>query len=170
MRRALLLLLLAVAAPAPARATTFVATSVEEAARSADVVVRGRVTSSVGRVTRDGRRVVTEVEIAVDSTWKGATDATVRVVVPGGSTGALAMRVDAAPTFEPGEEVVVFLARQGPVWRVMGLALGKYRVEGTDARPRLEGATVLPRELAAGERAVGTMPVAELERRVRAAR
>ena len=168
MRRLLALLLLA--ASAPAAASTVVAISVEEAARSAEAVVRGRVTSSEARVTRDGRRVVTEVEIAVDAAWKGATDPTIRVVVPGGSTPTLAMRVDAAPTFEPGEEVVVFLARQGATWRVAGYALGKYRVEGADAQPRLEGATVLPRALAAGERAVGAMPVAELERRVRAAR
>lgn len=168
MRRLLALLLLVAAAPAAA--TTLVEISVEEAARSAEAVVRGRVTSSVGRVTRDGRRVVTEVEIAVDSAWKGATDATVRVVVPGGSTATLAMRVDSAPTFELGEEVVVFLGRRGSAWSVMGLALGKYRVEGADARPRLEGARVLPRALAAGERAVETMPVAELERRVRATR
>jgi hypothetical protein len=78
--------------------------------------------------------------------------------------------VDAAPTFTEGEEVVVFLARQGPVWRVMGHALGKYRVEGTGAAPGLEHAQVLPRPLPAGERAAGPMPVAELERRVKAAR
>lgn len=168
MRRALALLLLV--ATAPALAATFVATSVEEAARSAEAVVRGRVLSGVGRVTRDGRRVVTEVEIAVDSAWKGSPDATVRVIVPGGSTGTVAMWVDAAPTFEPGEEVVVFLGRQGAAWRVMGLALGKFRVEGADARPRLAGATMLSRALPPGERAVGPMSVAELERRVRAAR
>ncbi len=145
-------------------------TSVEEVARSSDAVVRGRVVSSAARLTRDGRRVVTEVEIAVASAWKGATEATVRLVVPGGSTGTIAMWVDAAPTFEPGEEVVVFLARQGATWGVMGHALGKYRVEGQGARPALEHADVIPRALAAGERASGPMPISELERRVRATR
>jgi hypothetical protein len=172
MRRALALPLLALLllVPGPAAAATFVETSVEEAARSAEAVVRGRVTSATARVAGDGRRVVTDVDIAVDSAWKGAPGATVRVVVPGGSTGSLAQWVDAAPTFEPGEEVVVFLGRRGDGWTVMGLALGKYRVDGPEARPALAHAVVLPRALPAGERATGPMPVAELEGRVRAAR
>ncbi len=168
MRRALALYLLAAAAPAAA--ATFLATSVEEAARSSEVVARARVVSATARLTRDGRRVVTDVELAVLDAWKGAPEPTVRLVVPGGSTGRIAMWVDAAPTFEPGEEVVVFLSREGAGWRVKGLAQGKFRVDGLDARPALAEAAVLPRALAAGERAIGTMPVAELERRVRAAR
>ena len=156
------------AAAAPARAATFVATTVEEVARTSDAVLRGRVLDTASRATRDGR-IVTEVEIAVDEAWKGAGEATVRIVVPGGRLPGLAMRVDAAPTFAPGEEVVVFLSRGGPAWHVSGLALGKYRVVGGDAVPA-GGAAVLPRALPAGEKAVGPMPVAELERRVRAAR
>jgi hypothetical protein len=169
MRRVLALLLLGTAA-GPAVAATFVATSVEEVARSADAVVRGRVLSATGRLSRDGRRVVTDVEIAVDRAWKGDPGATVKLVVPGGSTGKVAMTVDAAPSFAPGEEVVVFLARRGEGWTVMGLALGKYRVDGPDAHPAVEAADVVPRPIPEGERATGRMPVAELERRVRAAR
>jgi hypothetical protein len=167
MRRTLALLLLVAG---PAAAATFVETSVEEAARSAEAVVRGRVVAATARVAGEGRRVVTEVEIAVEDAWKGAPGATVRVVVPGGSTPTLAQWVDAAPTFAPGEEVVVFLGRRGDAWTVMGLALGKYRVDGPDARPALGRAVVLPRALPPGERAAGEMPVAELERRVKAAR
>lgn len=156
-------------AATPAAAAVFVQTSVEETARSSDVVVQGKVLSATSRMTADGRRIVTEVEIAVERAWKGVPDAVVRVVVPGGRVGRVAQLVDAAATFEEGEEVVVFLARRGPSWRVMGHALGKYRVVGAEARPALEQAQVLPRALATGERAVGPMPLAELERRVRAA-
>jgi hypothetical protein len=169
MRRPLALLLLLLSA-GPAAAATFVETSVEETARSAQAVVRGRVISRASHMTADGRAIFTEIEIAVGSAWKGAPDATVRVVVPGGRVGNLAQIVDAAPTFDDGEEVVVFLARRGAAWRVMGHALGKYRVEGGLARPSLEAAEVLPRALAAGERAVGPMSLGELEQRVRAAR
>ena len=168
MRRSLASLLLLVAIPAAA--STFVETSVEETARSSDAVVHGTVLSATSRMTQDGRRVVTEVEIAVDGTWKGATEPVVRVIVPGGRVGRIAQIVDAAATFEEGEEVVVFLARRGTTWRVMGHALGKYRVDGAEARPALERAEVLPRAIAPGERAVGPMPVTELERRVREAR
>ncbi|HEX9243799.1 MAG TPA: hypothetical protein VF875_15250 [Anaeromyxobacter sp.] len=168
MRRVLAAVLLLAAVPAAA--ALFVATSVEEAARSSDAVVRGTVVSARGRVTASGRRVMTDVEIAVASAWKGEPAATVRVVVPGGSTPGLGMSVDGAPTFEEGEEVVVFLGRTGDAWQVIGLAAGKYRVTGADARPGLAPEDVAPRALAAGERAAGPMPVAELERRVRAAR
>lgn len=167
MRRTLAAALLLVAAPA--LAATFVATSVEEVARTSDAVVRGRVVRRESRATADAR-IVTEAEIAVESAWKGAPGKTVRVVVPGGSLGTIAMRVDAAPTFADGEEVVLFLVREGRAWRVNGWALGKYRVEGDEARPGLEAAAILPRALAAGERAVGPMKAAELEKRVRVAR
>lgn len=169
MRRALPLLSL-LAAAAPAAATTFVATSVEQAARAADAVVRGHVVAAGARVVAGGRQVVTDVDLAVDAAWKGDPGPTVHLVVPGGATATLGMWVDGAPTFAPGEEVVVFLGRQGGAWRVSGLALGKYRVEAGAATPDLGGAQVLPRALPAGERATGRMPVDELERRVRSAR
>lgn len=162
------LALAVLAAAGPAAAATFVTTSVEEVARSSEAVVRGRVVSQAARATPDGR-IVTEVEIEVASAWRGAPPRTVRIVVPGGSLGTVALRVDAAPTFEDGEDVVVFLARNGPKYSVSGYALGKYRVEGGEARPSLGNALVLPRALRAGERAVGAMPVDDLERRVRAA-
>jgi hypothetical protein len=170
MRRPLALAaLLAAAASGRAAAATFAATSVEEVARTSDAVVRGRVAGTAARATKDGR-IVTEVEIAVGEAWKGAPEPTVRVVVPGGRLPGVAMRVDAAPTFSEGEDVVVFLSRGGRAWYVNGLALGKFRVAGGEARPASAGAAVLPRALAAGERRVGPMPLAELERRVRAAR
>jgi len=167
MRRLLALALLLAAAPAaPA---TFVVPTVEEMARSSDAVVRGRVLGTASRAARDGR-IVTEVEVLVDSVWRGAPESTVRFLVAGGRAGRLAMKVDAAPTFAEGEEVVVFLSRRGERWRVNGQALGKYRVEAGEARPGLDGARALNGALAAGERRVGAMPVDELERRVRAAR
>ncbi len=167
MRRMLALALLLAAAHASA--ATFVATSVEDVARSSEVVVRGRVRRTQARATRDGR-IVTEAEVAVASAWKGSPGRTVRVVVPGGSLGSVAMRVDAAATLDEGEDVVLFLVREGATWHVNGHALGKYRIEGDRARPGLSPADVVPRAMRAGEREVGPMGVAELERRVRAAR
>jgi hypothetical protein len=167
MARTLALALLLAAARSGA--ATFVATSVEDVARSSEAVVRGRVVSREARATRDGR-IVTEVEVAVAQAWKGAPGRSVRLVVPGGSLGSIAMSVDAAPTFTDGEDVVLFLVREGRGWHVNGWSLGKYRIEDGEARPGLGGAEILPRALAAGERAVGPMKLAELERRVRAAR
>lgn len=167
MRRLLTLALLALASPVAA--STFVAATVEEVARSSHAVVRGRVVAAGARATRDGR-IVTDVDVEVASAWKGAPERTVRIVVPGGSLGWIALRVEGAPTFAPGEEVVVFLAREGPAWRVNGYGQGKYRVAGGEARPGLGAAEVVARPHDRGERLVGAMSVDELERRVRAAR
>jgi hypothetical protein len=155
---------------APAAAATFVATSVEQAARASDAVVRGKVVSKAARMTADGSGIVTDVEIVVASAWKGAPDSTVRVTVRGGEVGSLGMKVDASPSFQEGEEVVVFLARRGERWHVAGHALGKFRVEGREVRPSSEGAHIVGRPLPRGERVVEPMSVEELEARVRAAR
>ncbi len=157
------------AAAAPAAGSTFVAASVEEIARSSEAVARGRVVATASRVARDGR-IVTDVDIAVSAAWRGAPGERVRLTVPGGEAGGVGLRVDGAPTFETGEEVVVFLARKAGAWRVNGWAMGKYRIVGDEARPGIAGLNVLPRGLAAGERVVEPMRLAELERRVRSAR
>lgn len=169
MRRSIPLAALLLLAHASARAATFVETSVEDVARSSHAVVRGTVVRREGRLTADGR-VVTLVEVAVASVWRGQAERTVTLVVPGGVAGGIGQRVDGAASFADGEEVVVFASREGPTWTVSGHALGKYRVVGDEARPGLGGAAVLPRALARGERRVGAMSVGELERRVREAR
>jgi hypothetical protein len=131
-------------------------------------VVHGRVAAVSSRAVAGGRRIVSDVDVAVESVWKGAAPATVRVVVPGGRVGDVAMAVDAVPAFAPGEEVVLFLSRRGPVYGLAGLGLGKYAVRGAEARPSLGPEGALPRALPAGERAAGPVTLAELERRVRA--
>jgi hypothetical protein len=169
---ATLLLLAAVTAlaAAPAAAAVVEETTVEEVARTSETVVRGRVERLSPRWSRDGRRILTDVDIIVDGRWKGSAPDRLRVVVPGGRVGDLAQRVDAAPVFAEREDVVVFLGRRGGAWRITGLALGKYRVDGKTARPTLDEVHVSPRPTPAGERAVGAMPLVELERRVRGTR
>jgi hypothetical protein len=167
MRRSLALALMLSAAPAAA--ATFVATTVETVARSSAAVVRGTVVGREARVTDDGR-IVTLVRIAVTGAWKGEPDDLVTVVVAGGVVGRVGQWTDGAPSFEDGEDVVVFLAREGPTFTVSGHALGKYRVSRGEAHPDLDRAAILPRATPAGERLVGPMSVAELERRVWAQR
>ncbi len=156
------------AAAAPALPATLRATSIEETARASDSVLRGRVAALASRW--QGGRIVTEVEIEVVAAWKGAPGERVRVLVPGGAVGEIGQWVEGAPAFEEREEVVVFLRRRGPSWRLSGLALGKYRVEDGLARPDLRGVRFERRPLPAGERAAGAVRLEELERRVRGAR
>ena len=165
---ALLLASLLAGVPRSAPASTFLETSVEETARTSQAVVRGVVERTRSRWA--GSRIVTEVTVRVTGAWKGQPGDRLILLVPGGTVGELAQTVDAAPTFEDGEEVVVFAGRRGRTWRVNGLALGKYRVEGGVATPGTGGARFERRALAAGARAVGRMSVAELESRVRSAK
>lgn len=154
----------------PTAAATFRSASVEEAARSSDAVVRGKVERRAARVTSDGRRIVTDVVISVASAWKGAPGARVTVTVPGGVVGDVGMWVSAAPRLEAGEEVVLFLYRRGAGWRVNGLALGTFKVRGDAAEPEVDEGHQLAAPLRAGEARIARTSVAELERRVRAAR
>ncbi|WP_041453536.1 hypothetical protein [Anaeromyxobacter dehalogenans] len=168
MHRALALLLSALALPAAA--ATFRSTTIEEAARSSDAVVRGRVERQASRLEADGRRIVTDVVVAVSSAWKGSPGARVTVTVPGGVVGDVGMWVSAAPRLANGEEVVLFLYRRGGGWRVNGLALGTFRVDGDRAEPDVDEADQLAAPTRAGEARIARTSLAELERRVRAAR
>ena len=168
MRTALAVLLLAAAAPAHAMLAT--PASVEDLARSSQAVVRGRVASVTSRWSDDQRRIFTYVDIAPSSVWRGAPPSRVTVVVPGGIVGPVGQRVDGAPAFAKGEEVVVFLSEgEDRAFRVTGLAQGKFRVADGAARPDLSHVSFVEAPLRAQERRAEAMPVAELERRVRSA-
>jgi hypothetical protein len=170
MRNAFLCLFLLAAAPA--RAMLAVPATVEDLARSSDAVLRGKVLGVSARWAEDQRRIVTYVDVAPTSVWRGSAPARVTVLVPGGIVGDIGQRVDGAPGFSKGEEVVVFLAAaEDRAFRVTGLAQGKFTVDGAAARPQLSRVSFVPRAgVRAGERLVEQMDVAELERRVRSAK
>jgi hypothetical protein len=169
MRQAAAALLLFVALPAVAAQA--LAVSVEELARQSDAVVRGRVVDVRAKLTPDGARIYTVVELRRAAVLRGRAPATARAMVPGGVVGRLGQRVEGAPSFTRGEEVVVFLERAGPdAFRVTGLAQGKFTVVGRAARPDLSHLQFVQTSIAAGERRVEEMPLAELERRVRSTR
>jgi len=167
MRRTLAVLSLWLAFPAMGAVSPEV--SVEALARGADAVVRGTVTAATPRWAADGRHIRTRVSLRRLSTWRGTPPAEIAVDVPGGTVGDVAQVVSGAPSFQNGEEVVVFLRAAGAGrWRVLGLALGKFRVEAGSAVPQLAGLRLERAPLRSSERRVEAMPVDELERRVRA--
>jgi hypothetical protein len=167
MRWALAVLSLWVAFPATGAVAPEV--SVEALAREADAVVRGTVTSVTPRWAPDGRHIRTRVSLRRLSTWRGSPPAELAVDVPGGTVGDVAQVVSGAPSFQNGEEVVVFLRTAGAGrWRVLGLALGKFRVEAGNAVPQLAGLRLERAPLRSSQRRIEAMPVDELERRVRA--
>jgi hypothetical protein len=166
-----LVLLAALLAASPALGAEAIALSVEELARSSDAVVRGQVRGMTATLSSDGRRIFTLVDLEVSATWRGDAGKTVKVIVPGGIVGDIGQRVDGAPTFAEGEEVVVFLnSAEAGGHRVAGLSQGKFSVAGANATPDLAHLRMVGRKVAAGERAAEDMDLAELEQRVRSVR
>jgi len=166
MRTALLLAALLLAGPA--LGAQAVEISVEGLARASDAVVRGQVRRLSTTRSPDRRRLFTLAEVAVTTSWRGAAAGTVTVLLPGGVDGDLGQRVDGAPTLAEGEEVVLFLHRaEAGTLRVAGLAQGKFTVAGGLARPDLSRLHFLGSRVERGERQAGTMPLDELEARVR---
>jgi len=155
---------------AAASASTVLSATVEELARSADLVVRGTVEGRESRFTANQRRIFTTLRVRSTAAWKGSAVPVVEVEIPGGTVGDVTQRVSGVATFDDGEEVVLFLRRAGATYGVMGLSQGKFRVEGDAARNQVGGLYRVERKIPAGERIAEEMPLAELERRVRSAK
>jgi hypothetical protein len=123
----LLALLLAATVRGPA--------DVESLTAAADAVVRARVESRSSAWSPGGGQIFTKVVLRSIETWKGAAEAQVTVLVPGGEVGELSQVVQGAAVFGEGEEVVVFLQRRAPgVFAVERLSLGKFAVTGEPRR------------------------------------
>ena len=110
-------------------ATTLIKADLAFLTKNSDAVVVGTVGSVQSRMSGDGKRIITDSEIAVSQTLKGTVPATVVVMQPGGEVGDVGQYVSGVARFATGEEVIVFLEKRGDRFFVTGLAQGKYRVE-----------------------------------------
>lgn len=147
-----------------------ISATVEDLARGSDAVLRGRVASVTARWV--GGRIYTFAEVEAATVWRGSAPSRVTVITPGGVVGGLGQRTDGAAVFTAGEEIVAFLVRaESGLFRVSGLAQGKFAVDGGMARPELSQTTfVSAPALRGAERRSEPMQVEELERRVRSVR
>lgn len=140
MKRQLGLLALSLSLASVATATTLIAMDVPALTRGSDLVVRGVVTQVSSRWTDDGKRIMTDTELAIDEVLKG-TQASKRVVVmqPGGVVGDVGQLVHGVATFAVGQEVVVFLERRGDRTFVVGLAQGRFVIDRSGPEPMVQG-------------------------------
>ena len=103
---------------------------------SSEVIVIGRATSVQSRWI--DRTLVTAVNVQITESIKGATGASVEVILPGGIDATrripVAMTYAGAPTVRPGEELFLFLLYADDVggYIVNGFAQGKFSIM-TDA-------------------------------------
>ena len=113
-----------------AAATSMLYQDVASLTQSSDAVVHGKVTKTESRWSGDHKRIVPDVWVDVAEFLKGKGNKTVVVQQPGGEVDGIGQRVSGLASFSEGEEVVLFLERQGTErYRLAGMAQGKFRVE-----------------------------------------
>ena len=118
---------LALLAAGAARATTFIPMSIEDLAHSSVATVTGTVQELRSVQARDGE-VYTLVTIAIEQVLRGALSAPVIILKEdGGSVGGRREVEFGAPSFAPGQRVLLFLTvRPDGSLRTNQLALGKF--------------------------------------------
>ena len=123
-----------------AQATIVKQLTLGEMSKRADLIVRGQVVRKSASWNPEHTRIYTVSEIRVDESLKGGLAA--GTVVPvrqlGGELDGLVQSVAGNATFQPDEEVIVFLDKDDTLpWSyVIGMAQGKYTVShagGADA-------------------------------------
>jgi hypothetical protein len=120
-----------------ANATTIARMDLRQLAQSAQIIVRARCEGSQARL--DGGNIWSIYGFTVLESLKGSPPQTLNVRLPGGRVGHLETKVDGAPQFHTGEEVVLFLeeASDGG-YSVTSWAQGTFRIRrGTSGEPRL---------------------------------
>jgi hypothetical protein len=112
-----------------ATATTVPRMNVKDLARSAGIVVHGRVVRHWLAWDTTHTFIWTHYAVQVEDRIKGEAADTTVISEPGGVLDGIGMKVEGVPEYRDGEEVVVFLHRT-PIgyWRSYGLMQGKFTV------------------------------------------
>ncbi len=113
--------------PSPASATTLARMSLSDLARAAGAIVRVRCSATTSQW--ESGTIWTFTDFDVLESFKGAPPQRIRVRVPGGRVGHLMATVEAAPQFQPGEEIVLFLEKTAAGdYGVTAWAEGTFRI------------------------------------------
>lgn len=108
---------------------------IPELATRADRICHGRV-DAVEVVREPSGTLLTRVEFSPVSTWKGPATNRITFVQPGGTLGTRRVLIPGQPTPNPGDELVLFLARNPRgEFLVLDVLQGYFQVErsGTNA-------------------------------------
>lgn len=127
--------IVAILASSPVAATTFVPMSDAALSDQARAAIAGRVVSATPSAIGD--QPATEYLVEVDRVLKGEPVAgTILVRVPGGAGfDGVGLRLDGAPVFSEGEEVVLFLASAADgSYRIQQFLLGAFHVRRESGR------------------------------------
>jgi hypothetical protein len=110
------------------QATTVERLALEDLVKKAHRIVIGKVSNSRTYWSADRKLILTNYTIQVDENIKGQTASIVEVTTVGGKIGDVALYVSGMPSFEKGENAVVFVEQSGRYQTVVGLEQGKFTV------------------------------------------
>ncbi len=136
MRRMILCVLL-VCLPIAVHATVLVPIEFRELVTTAPVIVHGRIVDVQAEWIENRRSIETLVTIEASEYLKGDLGERVTMRVPGGQLGRYRTIFVGAPSFQVGDEVVLFLrtADQLAPW-IIGLSQGAFRIVADPASGR----------------------------------
>jgi hypothetical protein len=120
-------------------ATTVVRLSLDDMIRKAQSIVHGRVRSRTTHWSSNGKLILTTYTMDVQETIKGPASQSVELTAIGGKIGALTLYVSGMPSFETGEEAVVFIEKSGAYSVVVGLSQGKFSVRNGEVANSVSG-------------------------------
>ncbi len=105
--------------------------STEQLVENSSDVIRGRVISQISQWDETHVVIYTELTIKITEVVLGsvAKGATISVYVPGGIVNDTGLKVEHAPEFEDGEDVILFLTELDNLYSVTSWEMGKFRVE-----------------------------------------
>ena len=108
-----------------ATATTFLRADVPTLARASSSVVRARVENVQSSWNGNRSMIFTQVTLNVAQTLRGTPSSRVVVRVPGGTVNGYTIRMEGAPQFQTGSEVVAFIGSwDDGAAKVVGYAQG----------------------------------------------
>jgi hypothetical protein len=134
MARSLLAALIGLCLASPAGAITVAPMDFVDLVQGSAAVVYARVKDVRGQWTADRQGIESLVTIDIISAFKGTPGPTLTLAMPGGQVGRFLNVLPGAPSFAPGDLVVLFLLDRGPRLPITtGFTQGIYRVT-PDAR------------------------------------
>jgi len=109
-------------------ATTVERLTLDDMVKKAHIIVQARVRSAKTHWSADGKLILTTYTLEVHETLKGEAIRSVELTTIGGKIGTLTLYVSGMPSFDAGEDAVVFVEKSGRFSTVVGLNQGKFAV------------------------------------------
>ena len=120
-------------------ATTVQRLGLEDLVKKAHTIVVGKVTGSRTYWSADRKFILTDYTFQVDENIKGQASRTLDVTIVGGKIGDLELYVSGMPSFQNGEDAVVFIEQSGAYQTVVGLGQGKFTVSNGEVANSVDG-------------------------------